>query len=247
MSTTGDAGLPELIEADGRLRLRLRRQLTLDRYLKGIPDLADRGDALDAAIDMTLRAVARTGRPDDDAVNGLIEQYHEFGTEIRDAAALNNALWSTEQVRRYFTTAPIKTLPSDFGPSLADGVQRYELRELLGEGAFGQVYLAVDRQLSEAGHPALVSIKLLSRGNSSLTRRPRPAASRTRTSRRFLTWALRPRGNTLSSTNTSPVATWLVGLDAAGASPTCDRRRTWWPKSPKACMQPIWPASYIAI
>ncbi len=165
-----DATLPELIEADGRLRLRLRLPLVLDRYLKGVPDLADRGDSLDAAIDMALRALARTGRPDDGAVNELVERYPEFGTDIRDAAALNNALWSTGQVRRYYTAAPPKTLPCDFGPSLPDGIHRYELRELLGEGAFGQVYLTVDRQLSEAGHPALVSIKLLSRSQSPHTR-----------------------------------------------------------------------------
>ncbi len=32
-----DAELPELIEADGRLRLRLRRPVTVDLYLKGLP------------------------------------------------------------------------------------------------------------------------------------------------------------------------------------------------------------------
>ena len=48
----------------------------------------------------------------------------------------------------------------------------YELRDLLGEGSFGEVYLAVDRQLSEEEHEALVSIKILSgRGRSDWSRR----------------------------------------------------------------------------
>ncbi len=55
----------------------------------------------------------------------------------------------------------MRALPCDFGPATKDGRPRYELRELLGEGALGQVYLAVDRHLSEQDHPAFVSIKLL--------------------------------------------------------------------------------------
>ena len=56
-----DAALAELIEADGRLRIRLRRDVGLDRYLRAVPDLGDRPDALDAAIDMVLRWMTRTG------------------------------------------------------------------------------------------------------------------------------------------------------------------------------------------
>ncbi|MHC4427831.1 MAG: protein kinase, partial [Planctomycetota bacterium] len=156
-----DCELADLIEADGRLRLRLRRAVTLDRYLQAIPDLAQRSDSLDAAIDMALRALARTGRADEQSVKKLIERFPELGPAIRDAAALNNALWSTQRVRKHLTESSVKELPCEFGPVLEGGVCRYELRELLGEGAFGQVYLAVDRQLSEEGHPAFVSIKLL--------------------------------------------------------------------------------------
>ena len=168
---TTDRELADLIEADGRLRIRLRRPVTLDRYLSVVPDLPGRHEPLDAAIDMALRDLARTGRADDAAINELIERHPTFSMHIRDAAALNNALWSTEQVRQHFSGSQAKLLPRDFGPSLADGVQRYDLRELLGEGAFGQVYLAIDRQLSEKDHPAVVSIKLLSgEGHSPETR-----------------------------------------------------------------------------
>ena len=52
-------------------------------------------------------------------------------------------------------------LPSDFGPPEASGRPRFELRDSLGEGVSGHVYLAVDRRLSDAGHPAWVAIKIL--------------------------------------------------------------------------------------
>jgi hypothetical protein len=156
-----DSELADLIEADGRLRLRLKRMVTLDRYLRAVPDLVQRSDPLDAAIDMALRALARTGRADERSVRELIEQFPELGPAIRDAAALNNALWSTQSVRKHLSETSVKALPCEFGPVLEGGHCRYELREVLGEGAFGQVYLAIDRQLSEEDHPAFVSIKLL--------------------------------------------------------------------------------------
>ncbi|MCH8344726.1 MAG: serine/threonine protein kinase [Planctomycetes bacterium] len=133
----------------------------LDRYLGAIPELSARSDPLDAAIDMALRALARTGRADEQSIEELIARFPQLGSFIRDAAALNNALWSTAHVQKHLAMSAAKELPCDFGPVLENGVHRYELRELLGEGAFGQVYLAVDRQLSEKDHPALVCIKVL--------------------------------------------------------------------------------------
>ncbi len=165
VTVSGDAELADLIEADGRLRLRLARAVSVGRYLKAVPDLAERPDSLDAAIDMALRALARTGRADEESVRRLMEDYPEFSSTIRDAAALNNALWSTRHVRRKLKSSATRDLPCDFGPQLEDGLHRYELRELLGEGAFGQVYLAVARKLSEQDHPAFVSIKLLPGGD----------------------------------------------------------------------------------
>ncbi len=156
-----DSQVADLIEADGRIRLRLTKAVTLDRYLDAVPDLAHRIDPLDAAIDMSLRALARTGDADERAVQQLCDTYPMLSRSIRDAAALSNAVWSTQHIHKHVGRSSIKELPCDFGPVLEDDVQRYELRELLGEGAFGQVYLAVDRQLSEPGHPAFVSIKLL--------------------------------------------------------------------------------------
>ncbi len=156
-----DEQLADLIEAEGRLRLRLNLPLTLGRYLDATPDLAQRAEPLDAAIDMALRFLARDGRGDEAAIEDLITQHPDFEEAIREAAALSNALWSTARVREQLAKSEIFELPCDFGPTLENGDQRYELQELLGQGAVGQVYLAVDRRLSEEGHPALVAIKVL--------------------------------------------------------------------------------------
>ncbi len=155
-----DAKLADLIEADGRLRIRLARSVNLDRYIDAVPDLPTKPDALDAAIDMSLRALAKTGRADNHVTQELVSSHPDLEVPIREAAALNNAVWSTMTVRKQAAQFSLKELPGDFGPLTADGVSRYELLELLGEGAFGQVYLAIDRQLSEEDHPARVSIKV---------------------------------------------------------------------------------------
>lgn len=155
-----DAKLADLIEADGRLRIRLAKSVNLERYIDGVPNLPTKPDALDAAIDMSLRALARTGRADNHVTQKLVSSHPDLEVPIREAAALNNAVWSTMTVRKQAAQFGLKELPGDFGPLTEEGVSRYELLELLGEGAFGQVYLAVDRQLSEADHPARVSIKV---------------------------------------------------------------------------------------
>ena len=80
---------------------------------------------------------------------------------------LNAAIWSTTGLRAGVTPPPVKALPCDFGPVMSSGQRRYQLQRLLGQGGFGQVYLTLDRQLSEEGHTAMVAIKILSVGKRS--------------------------------------------------------------------------------
>lgn len=56
---------------------------------------------------------------------------------------------------------PSVEIPGDFGRTLPDGRARYHPVGLLGQGAYGRVYLVEDRQLSEPGHIALVAVKFL--------------------------------------------------------------------------------------
>lgn len=53
-----------------------------------------------------------------------------------------------------------EAVPRDFGPEHSDGVLRYELIELLGEGTFGRVYKAIDRKMSDDNHSDRVAIKI---------------------------------------------------------------------------------------
>jgi hypothetical protein len=172
---SSDADLAELIEADGRIRLRQELAVDLARYLCAVPDLQARVASLDAAIDMALRAIARASRGDETAVSILVERHPDLEAPIREAAALGEAVWSTTSIGRRIAHLPLKSVPCDFGPSIEGGRRRYELRELLGEGAFGQVYLAIDRQLSEEDHSALVSIKVFPRHDRSAWERHRIA------------------------------------------------------------------------
>jgi len=158
-----DDVIAELIEADGRLRIRDGLDVTLERYLQALPDLARRPVVLDAAIDVVLRSMSGSARIDPNSVEALVQTYPHLEASIRDAASLNNAIWSTTGLQTRVVGPVPKRLPCDFGPLLPSGELRYHLRTLLGVGAAGHVYLAVDRELSEEDHEALVAIKLLPR------------------------------------------------------------------------------------
>ncbi|MCZ6835324.1 MAG: serine/threonine-protein kinase [Planctomycetota bacterium] len=164
-SLQDDSDLADLIEADGRLRLHQKKPVSLQRYLQSLDDLIHRIEPLDAAIDMALRDLTRQGMADDLAVQRLSGLHPELEGAIRESAALNDALWSTQRLRHHIVHAELRPLPCGFGPQLDHGECRYELRRLLGEGSFGEVFVAVDRQLSEEDHEALVSIKIIAGGD----------------------------------------------------------------------------------
>lgn len=157
-----DETLAELIDADGRIRIERGLPVDLSRYLEAVPDLEKRPVALDAAIEFSLRAAGGDGLPSASAVAGMIARYPHLEQAIRAASLLSHALWSTTQVRESEADEGLR-VPSDFGPFLASGLQRYDVRELVGRGAQGTVYRAADRHLSDGVKPAWVAIKLLKR------------------------------------------------------------------------------------
>jgi len=156
-----DDDLAELIEADGRLRITLARPVDLRRYLDAVPSLKRREVALDAAIDVTLRARSGGSRPSSVAVQSLVGDYPELRDAIGDAALLADAVVSTTGVSRMVQATPNRDVPAEFGPLIKSGRPRYQLTKLLGSGSAGEVYQAIDRQLSEKDRPAYVAIKLL--------------------------------------------------------------------------------------
>lgn len=160
LETSDDESLADLIEADGRERLRRGLPVTLERYTHAVGELERLPAALDAAIDMALRSLSGTSRPEGSAVEAMVSRYPRLEREIREAAQLNTALWSTGAIKGVVTGRRALELPRELGPEHA-GRARYELRGLLGGGTGGDVYLAVDRKLSEADHEALVAVKVL--------------------------------------------------------------------------------------
>jgi hypothetical protein len=153
--------LADVIEADGFLRMKSGRPVELSRYLEGVSDLVRLEVALDAAIEVCCRAAAMNG--DKDPAAHLIRQYPEFEPHIRRSELLAQLFSQSSGTP---AAPPSRTLPCEIGPVLNGERRRYDMRELLGFGSQGGVYLAVDRQLSEPQHPAWVAIKVL-RGRAS--------------------------------------------------------------------------------
>ncbi len=152
----GPDELADIIDADASVRLRSGRAVALRRYLSAVPHLSDWPVALDAAIEACFRAAAERGEADPASV--LIHQHPELEPQIRRSEVLGQLFVQTGGER---ARPPSRVLPCELGPAQRDGRCRYELRELLGFGVQGSVYLAVDRQLSEPEHPAWVAVKIL--------------------------------------------------------------------------------------
>jgi hypothetical protein len=159
-----DAELAELIEIDGRSRLEQGLECGISRYRAAVPDLPSRPISLDAAIDVSLRSLARRDGehlPQFRHVEELVRLYPEFVGPIRLAAVLGNQLLSTGGIAEIVPRrAPVR-LPYSVGQRLEDGRHRYELVRALGEGSNGRVFEAIDHLLSDAGHPAKVAVKLI--------------------------------------------------------------------------------------
>lgn len=163
-----DEHLATEIRLLGRRRLERGERITLDEFLRTVPDIANRPACLDAAIDIALRSLSGSTRPTPDAVAALIAEHPAFERAIRTAASLADALWSTESGH---LPEHARSLPFAFGPAIADGLPRYTLEELLGVGSSGAVYRAVDRSLSVGGHESRVAVKILHAGrDNALTR-----------------------------------------------------------------------------
>ncbi len=152
----GPDELADVIDADASMRLRSGRTVALRRYLSGVPNLSELPVAMDAAIEACCRVAAERGEPDPVAL--LVRQHPDLEPQIRRSELLGQLFVRTAGKG---VAPPARGLPCEIGPELGDGRSRYELRELLGFGSQGAVYLAVDRQLSEPEHPAWVAVKIL--------------------------------------------------------------------------------------
>jgi len=155
--------LADAIAFDGVECVRRSIEVKLDRYRRVVPDLERRPEPLDAAIASVLLHLASVHKPGDPSpAETLVALHPEIKAEIQEAAALSSVIPDTGGFLAALR-GPARTLPADFGPPLHTdtAASRYELLSRLGGGAFGEVFLARDRVLSEETHPALVAVKIL--------------------------------------------------------------------------------------
>src|SRR5262249_23145871 len=132
----------------------------LGRYLDAIPGLAGRLVPLDAAIEFSLRSGDGEGGTEPARVENLVRLHPDLEGPIREAVMLSATLADSPARLADQRDGAVPDLPRGFGPPLPTGRPRYLLKERLGRGSHGEVYLAVDRQLSEESRPALVAIKI---------------------------------------------------------------------------------------
>ncbi|MFO0832330.1 MAG: serine/threonine-protein kinase [Phycisphaerales bacterium] len=133
---------------------------SLEEFFRLIPHLGERPVVLDAAIDAVIQVRRRAGEPRDALVRELQAQHPEHAEAIEVAAALSEVISGSEPPRGVERPSA-RELPEDLGPPTPDERARYSLRELLGSGSQGHVYLAVDRLMSRDTAPAYVAVKFL--------------------------------------------------------------------------------------
>ncbi len=155
-----DEHLAELIESHAEARLASGCPVNLEMYLEAIPMLVDLPNALDAALEASMRSLAESSVIPTTIVDQLICQYPSLKEAILESASLTNSVLSASTLGKELRRISAGELPRDFGPALASGPSRYLLKQVLGAGASGQVFLAADRQLSDDEHEATVALKL---------------------------------------------------------------------------------------
>lgn len=156
-----DHDIADCIEADARERLARGLPLAIERYLSSVPGIEGMRIALDAAIEFALRAAIASGMTEEDAARMLVRQHPRLAAAVETAVALSDGLASTTTLGRSAGRSVPLQVPCEYGPRLPDGRRRFDVRERLGIGAQGEVYLAADHLLSEPDKPAWVAIKRL--------------------------------------------------------------------------------------
>lgn len=154
-----DEELADLIDVDGRALFAARETVRLERYLNATPDLPKRQIPLDAAIEATLRSMSGSSVIRREDAETLASAHPSLRGSIMDAFILSRVIATTNTTREALGPAR-RDLPCEFGPSAENGRSRFLLKELLGEGSFGQVFLADDRMLSDDEHVDEVAIKI---------------------------------------------------------------------------------------
>lgn len=148
-ATADDATLADAIVEHAKLSRLNSAAVDLRLYLETVPSLADRPEPFDAAIESVIQTRLSRGHSMQQVTEELLCEYPAYTESIRIACLLTD-LFTTDQLRRTFDRSV--QLPCRFGPLGDDGQQRFELIEHLGSGISGDVYRAIDHNLSDNSH-----------------------------------------------------------------------------------------------
>jgi serine/threonine protein kinase len=160
IGTTDDDSVADWIMADATVRSEMGGSIAFEELM---PILIAHGHdpvLIDTAIDAVVRSEVARGRTESEALDALLASHPDLSEAIQTARALGSLFRSSAAGRGREGGIQPLALPIAVGPSIEPGRARYELIERLGVGSQGEVLLAVDRQLSNADHPAWVAVKV---------------------------------------------------------------------------------------
>ncbi len=156
------AAAADSLEVETVEHLQSSATASLSGLLERWPEALGEPALIDTILDVAVEwYVNERGMARDTALDKLRAANPNLSPQIELCRVLSDAIGASVTG----STGPERAdaspkLPAEMGPVLADGRRRYELRQLLGDGSQGRVYLAVDRALSDSDRPAWVAVKL---------------------------------------------------------------------------------------
>ena len=156
-----DDDLSDAIDEDAAARRLNGVAVPLVFYLSVVPELPEREVPFDTAIDVALKDLVRRGETMFAAAKQLMGDYPEHAEQILEAARLSS-VFETSGLRSVLGAIGADEDFKEAGPVLADGRRRYQLGQLIGQGAYGRVFAGTDLNIGE-GDEAACAIKVLDR------------------------------------------------------------------------------------
>jgi len=154
------AAAADSLEAETVGHLEATGSASLSSLFDRWPEVLGEPALLDTVLDVAVEWFVRERGVDrDDALRRLRDANPGLSAQLELCRVLSDAIGVSCSTAAQ-PKDDVLTLPAEIGPPLTSGGRRYELRQLLGRGSQGRVYLAVDRVLSDQDRPAWVAVKL---------------------------------------------------------------------------------------
>lgn len=134
------------------------KPIEISEFISEIPELLENQAVLDAVITICIDGLLDSGYSHETATAALLKATNQAGlashvARISHETAILESSMQTPSVLN-------RKLPAGFGDSKLGQQQRYELRRVIGVGAQGTVYEALDREFAEDSQPSLVAVKI---------------------------------------------------------------------------------------